>query len=72
MKKGDIAEIISKAKFADDPENYKIFYRDFQKTIEITLPEFIKESENFQTIPVSRIQKIEKNNTILFEKKKLE
>lgn len=72
MKKGDIAEIISKAKFADEPENYKIFYRDFQKTIETTLPEFIKESENFQTIPVSRIQKIEKNNTILFEKKKLE
>jgi len=38
------------------------------KKSEITLPEFIKVSENFETIPISRIEKIIKNNTVLFEK----
>lgn len=40
----------------------------FEKIIEVTLPEFIKVPENFETIPISRIKKITKNNTILFEK----
>jgi len=68
-KKGVINEIFSKARFGNKAETYKIFYRDFEKIIEVTLPEFIKVSENFETIPVSRIKKIIKNNTILFEKK---
>lgn len=72
MKKGVVEEIFSKAQFADDPNEYKISYRDFEKIVKITLPEFIKESDNFQTIPISRIEKIERNNTILFEKKKQE
>ncbi|MCH2406153.1 DUF504 domain-containing protein [Marine Group I thaumarchaeote] len=67
-KKGVIAEIFSKARFSNEAETYKIFYRDFEKIKEVTLPEFIKVSENFETIPVSRIKKIIKNNTILFEK----
>ncbi len=67
-KKGVINEIFSKARFGNEAKNYKIFYRDFEKIIEVTLPEFIKLSENFETIPVSRIKKITKNNTILFEK----
>jgi len=41
----------------------------FEKIKEVTLPEFLKVSENFETIPVSRIKKITKNNKILFEKK---
>ncbi len=69
-KKGVINEIFSKARFGNEAETYKIFYRDFEKIIEVTLPEFIKVSENFETIPISRIKKITKNNTILFEKKK--
>ena len=72
MKKGRIEEIFSKARFSDNPHNYKIFYRDFERIVEKTLPEFIKESQNFQTIPISRIEKIETDNTILFEKKKQE
>lgn len=72
MKKGIIEEIFSKAKFADNPKEYKIFYRDFERIVEKTLPEFIKESNNFQTIPISRIERIEKKNTILFEKKRPE
>ncbi len=69
-KKGVINEIFSKARFGNKAETYKIFYRDFEKIKEVTLPEFLKVSENFETIPVSRIKKITKNNEILFEKKK--
>lgn len=72
MKKGIIEEIFSKARFSDNPNEYKIFYRDFDRIVEKTLPEFIKESNNFQTIPISRIEKIETKNTILFEKKRPE
>ncbi len=67
-KKGVIDEIFSKARFGNEAETYKIFYRDFEKIIEVTLLEFIKVSDNFETIPVSRIKKIKKNNAILFEK----
>ena len=71
-KKGVVEEIFSKAQFADDAELYRIFYRDFERIVEVTLPEFLIQSENLQTIPISRINKIKKNNTILFEKKKHE
>ncbi len=70
MKKGVIEEVFSKARFSDNPKEYKIFYRDFERIIVKTLPEFIKESNEFQTIPISRIEKIERNNSILFEKRK--
>lgn len=70
MKKGIIEEVFSKARFSDNPKEYKIFYRDFERIIVKTLPEFIKESNDFQTIPISRIEKIERNNSILFEKRK--
>ncbi|MCV0373604.1 MAG: DUF504 domain-containing protein [Nitrosarchaeum sp.] len=70
MRKGTIEEIFSKAKFADNPNQYKVFYRDFEQTVEKTLPEFVKESDNFQVIPISRIERIERNNSILFEKRK--
>ena len=68
MKKGRIEEIFNKARFADNPEEYKIFYRDFERILEKTLSEFFTESEGFEKIPVSRIVKIERNNTVLFEK----
>jgi hypothetical protein len=71
MKKGIIGEIFSKAKFADNPNKYKIFYRDFERNVKMSLPEFIRESNNFQTIPISRIERIERNDTVLFEKKRL-
>ncbi len=68
VKKGIIDEIFSKARFSGNSDTYVISYRDFEKIREISLPEFIKESENFQKIPSSRITKIQKNNTILFER----
>lgn len=71
-KKGIIEEILSKAKFADDPQSYRIVYRDFKNLREMSLPRFIIESDNFQTIPISRIVQIKKDNTVLFEKTKTE
>ena len=68
MRKGKIEEIFSNAKFGKNTENYFVSYRDFQKIKETTMSKFIQESENFQKIPSSRITKIRKNNTILFEK----
>ena len=67
-KKGIIEEIFSKAKFTNQMNLYFVSYRDFEKIREVNLLEFIEESENFQKIPISRITKIRKNNTILFEK----
>ena len=67
-KKGIVEEIFSKAQFADDAKQYKIFYRDFERIVETTMPEFLFESNNFQTIPINRIKKIMKSNTVLFEK----
>jgi hypothetical protein len=74
VRKSIIEEIFSKARFADDPNTYKIFYRDFDRIKETTLDEFIKKSDNFQIIPISRIEEIKKNHRILFEKnsKKIE
>ncbi|EPA06126.1 hypothetical protein [Candidatus Nitrosarchaeum limnium] len=67
-KKGSIEEIFSKAIFADDVESYQVTYRDFEKLRETSLKEFVKESNNFQTIPITRIMNIKKNHRILFEK----
>jgi len=67
-KKGIIEEIFSKAKFADDPTLYRVFYRDFDSIRELPLLDFLKESNNFETIPITRIQLIKKNNNILFRK----
>ena len=70
-KKGKLEEIFSKAKFADDPFSYRIFYRDLDALRELTLPDFIAESENFETIPITRIELIKKNNKILFRKSRM-
>ncbi|MDH5463142.1 MAG: DUF504 domain-containing protein [Nitrosopumilus sp.] len=68
VRKGQLEEIFSKALFADEARLYRIFYRDFEKIREVTLPEFLIQSNNFQTIPINRIKKIKKSNTVLFEK----
>ena len=65
-----IEEIFSKAKYADDPLLYRIFYRNLDMIDELTFPDFLNESNNFETIPISRIELIKKNNKILFRKLK--
>lgn len=72
VKKGMIGEIFSKARFADEPTTYKVFFRDFDTIREVTLPDFIVESNNFETIPITRIEMIKKDEEILFEKSKHE
>jgi len=71
VKKGKIPEIFSKDQYAGDPSLYKIFYRDFQNIKELTLVDFIEESNNFETIPITRIQMIKKSNDTLFKKIRL-
>ena len=68
VKKGVIEETFSNAQFADEPKTHRILYRDFHIIKESSLLEFLIQSNNFQTIPISRIKKIKKSNTILFEK----
>ena len=57
-KKGKIEEIFSKARYADEPNTYKVFFRDLDIIREVTLPDFIVESNNFETIPITRIEMI--------------
>ena len=67
-RKGKLAEIFSKAMYTDNPESYLVGFLDYGSIREVTLPEFIKESNNFETIPITRIQYIKKENTVLFSK----
>ena len=68
MTKGKVEEIFSKAIHHNNPKDYSIFYRNFEKIITVSLLEFIEISNNFQTIPANRIERITKNDTILFER----
>ncbi len=67
-KKGKLEEIISKALYAGNASSYVVTYRDYEDHKQITLSDFILISENFQTIPVSRITRIELRGQILYEK----
>jgi len=67
-RKGKLAEILSKARYADNPSSYMVGYQDYDTIIEVTLPEFIKLSDNFETIPITRIHYIKKNDDVLYSK----
>jgi len=67
-RKGKLAEILSKAMYADNPNSYMVGYLDYDTIKEVILPEFIKTSDNFETIPITRIQYIRKGNDILYSK----
>jgi hypothetical protein len=68
VKKGKLEEIFSKALHADNPELYTIAYRDFDELKEVSLLEFLKLSEDFQTIPASRIIYVRRLNETLYTK----
>lgn len=65
-RKGKVADILSNALYNGNPELYQVGYIDFSKTREVPLREFLKLSENFETIPASRIAYIKKENDILY------
>ncbi len=68
VRKGKLADVFSKALYYDDPNLYVVGYLDFGEVKEFSLPEFLKISENFETIPATRIVYIKKENKILFSK----
>ncbi len=69
--KGMLREIISKALYADDTSLYRVGYRDMDEIKECSLLEFLKESENFNIIPITRIIYIKRGKDILYHKSKL-
>ena len=68
-RKGRLEEIFSKALHSsDNPRSYTVSYRDLQSIFEISLPEFVKISENFDIIPASRILMVKRGGHILYQK----
>ena len=67
-RKGKLAEIFSKARYTDNPNSYIVGYLDYEIIKEVTLPEFIKISDNFETIPITRIWHVRKGNDVLYSK----
>jgi len=68
VRKGKLQEILSKAIYADDPKLYTISYRDFDEVKQVSLQDFLKLSEDFQTIPASRIIYIKRSNEIIYRR----
>lgn len=67
-RKGRLEEILSKALHADDVNLYTVAYRDFDEIKEIPLLEFLRLSEEFQTIPASRIVYVKRSDKYLYGK----
>ncbi|MEE8132493.1 MAG: DUF504 domain-containing protein [Nitrososphaerales archaeon] len=68
VRKGKLEEIFSKALHADDPRLYTVAYRDYEEIKQVPLLEFLHLSENFQTIPASRIVYVKRSNETLYKK----
>jgi hypothetical protein len=66
--KGHLEQIFSKALYADNPHLYSVSYRDFGSIIELSLPEFIRISNNLELIPASRILLVKKGGKVLYQK----
>ena len=67
-KKGRLEEIFSKAIYSDDPRLYSVYYRDFDSFVKVSLPEFVKLSQNFQLIPAHRVMTITREGKMLYSK----
>ena len=67
-RKGRLKEIFSKALYADDPNLYSVSYREFNSIIKVSLPEFLRLSENFEIIPPNRIFLITRGGKVLYRK----
>jgi hypothetical protein len=65
-RKGRLEELLSRAIHVDNPEIYSIIYRDYETAKEISLPEFLELSNNFETIPASRIIVLKRNGKIVY------
>ena len=68
-RKGRLEEIFSRALHSDDdPELYAVSYRDFNNIIEVSLPEFVRISEDFAVIPANRIVLVKRGSDILYQR----
>lgn len=67
-RKGKLQEVMSRALHADDPGLYTVAYRDLDQIREVPLQEFMQLSENFQTIPASRIVYVKRLDEVVYRK----
>jgi len=67
-RKGRLDEVFSKALYADEAALYTVSYRDFENIIEVSLPEFVQLSEDFQVIPQNRIIFVKKGDQVLYRR----
>lgn len=67
-RKGRLKEIFSKALHADNPNLYSVSYREFNSIIKVSLPEFLRLSENFEIIPPNRIFLVTREGKVLYRK----
>ncbi len=65
-RKGVLEEVFSRALHADDSKLYAVTYREFNSAKEVTLSEFIELSDNFETVPASRIILVKRGGEILY------
>lgn len=67
-KKGRLREILSKALYHDDILLYTVLYRDFERIVQVSLKDFLYLSNNLETIPITRIVEVRRNDEIVYEK----
>jgi len=67
-RKGILTEIISKAIYHDDTSLYTVWYRDFNRVVQVPLREFLEASNNMETIPPTRIIELRRGNELLYRK----
>tara|TARA_B100002003_G_C14077649_1_gene518437 strand:- start:421 stop:681 length:261 start_codon:yes stop_codon:yes gene_type:complete len=65
-RKGVLEEVISKALYSDEPGNYSVSYREFDHARDAKLLEFLELSDNFETIPASRIILVKRKGKIIY------
>lgn len=69
--KGTLQEVISKARYADDPKLYTVVYRDGKKFPEVPLEEFINaqdgDGEDLE-IPIHRITEVKRSGQVVWRK----
>lgn len=73
--KGALEEVLSKARYSDDPSKYTVRYRDKEEFPEVSLVDFIntfdEEGEPID-IPIHRIVLVSHNGEIVWQKQGFE
>ena len=67
-KKGRLQEILSKALYHDDILLYTVLYRDFEWIVQMSLKEFLYLSDDLETIPITRIIEVWRNDEMVYKK----